>query len=31
VLVVTNQGGPEAQTGTDEAASALILHHASKS
>ena len=31
VLVVTNQGGPEAQAGTDEAASALILHQAQKS
>ena len=31
VLAVTNQGGPEAQAGADEAASALILHQTSKS
>jgi CubicO group peptidase (beta-lactamase class C family) len=30
VLVVTNQGGPQAETGTDEAASALILRQVSK-
>jgi len=30
VLVVTNQGGPQAETGTDEAASALILRQISK-
>lgn len=30
VLVVTNQGGPQAETGADEAASALILRHNSK-
>jgi CubicO group peptidase (beta-lactamase class C family) len=30
VLVVTNQGGPQAETGADEAASALILRQASK-
>ena len=30
VLVVTNQGGPQAETGSDEAASALILRQVSK-
>ena len=30
VLVVTNQGGPQAEAGTDEAASALIVRQTSK-
>ncbi len=30
VLVVTNQGGPQAEAGTDEAASALIVRHVSR-